>query len=172
MSRTTIAAFSIAGLLLALPLIGAAATKPYGPPWIAVELPANPLNPATRGAALVVRTYRHATPQPMPLRGTAEGLVRNERRSIPLEFESTTQPGVYRVDQSWPAEGSWIIAISAGDDANMVIELGGNDGGVSQGLYYGHSATGLAIRSIRTNQGRLSMRGIDRGLEALALARE
>ena len=172
MSRTTVAALSIAGLLLALPLIGAAATKPYGPPWMAVELPANPLDPATRGAALVVRTYRHAEPVPFALRGTAEGLVGNERRSIPLEFESTNRLGMYRVNQNWPTEGSWIIAISAGDEATMEIQLGGTDGGVSRTSYYGQAATGLSIRSIETKQGALSMRRIDRSLQALALARE
>ncbi len=172
MSRTTLTMLGVAGLLIALPLIGAASTKSYGPPWIAVELPANPLDPATRGAALVVRTYRHSEPVSFALRGTAEGLVGNERRSIPLEFESTGQRGVYRVDQTWPTEGSWIIAISTGDDATMVIELGGDDGGVTRTKYYGQSAAGLSIRSIETKQGALSMRSIDRSLKTLALARE
>ncbi len=168
MSRTTLALFSIVGLLLALPLIGTASTKPYGPPWIAVELPANPLDPATRDAALVIRTYRHARPESFRLTGTAEGIVRNERRSIPLEFEATGQRGVFRVDQSWPAEGNWILAVSAGNDANMVIQLGGNDGGVSRTSYYGQSATALTIRSIRTSNGKPSMRQIDKSLTALA----
>jgi len=109
---------------------------------------------------------------PIALRGTAEGLVGNERRSIPLEFEATGQRGVYRLDQTWPTEGSWIIAISAGDDATMVIELGGDDGGVTRTKYYGQSAAGLSIRSIETKQGALSMRSIDRSLRTLALARE
>jgi hypothetical protein len=172
MSRTTLTLFGLAGLLLMLPLIGAASTKPYGPPWIAVELPANPLDPATRDAALVIRTYRHDRPESFPLTGTAEGIVRNERRSVPLEFEPTGQPGVFRVDQTWPAEGNWLVAVSAGDDATMVIELGGNDGGVNRTSYYGQRATGLSIRSIHTGNRRPSMRQINQNLRELALASE
>ncbi len=172
MSRATLALLSIVGLVLALPLIGAASTKPYGPPWIAVELPANPLDPATRDAALVIRTYRHASPESVPLTGTAEGIVRSERRSIPLEFEATGQPGVFRVDQNWPAEGNWLVAISAGGDANMVIELGGNGGGVERTSYYGQRATELSVRSIRTSNGKISQRQINRSLKELAVAGE
>ena len=43
----TLASFVVAGLAAA------------GPPWIAIEYPANPHDPNTRGAFLTVRTYHH-----------------------------------------------------------------------------------------------------------------
>ena len=52
-----------------------------GPPWISLEMPANPLDPETRNAVLVVRAYHHATPAGYSLAGTAEGVVNGERRA-------------------------------------------------------------------------------------------
>ncbi|NNG16813.1 MAG: hypothetical protein HKM89_10065, partial [Gemmatimonadales bacterium] len=98
--------------------------------------------------------------------------VQNERRSIPLEFEATGRPGVFKVDQTWPAEGNWLVAVSAGDDATMVIELGGNDGGVNRTSYYGQRATELSVRSIRTMNRKPSKRQITQNLKAIASAVE
>ena len=59
--------------LLALTL--AAAPLHAGPPWISIELPANPLNATTRGMFLLVRSYHHGDAMQMPVTGTATGLV-------------------------------------------------------------------------------------------------
>ena len=48
----------------AAPLVLAALTASpalAGPPWLSIELPANPLNSTTRGMYLLVRTYHHGT---------------------------------------------------------------------------------------------------------------
>ena len=113
MSRPPLATFSAVAMMLALPLLTTRPTSDpapaaYGPPWMSAEMPANPLDPATRGAAFVVRTYRHSQPEATPLTGTAEGVVDGERRSVALTFRTTGQPGVFAVDQSWPETGaSW-----------------------------------------------------------------
>ena len=62
-----------------------------GPPWISIELPANPYDQATRGAFLLVHAFHHGQPVGYLLTGTAEGIVNGERRSIKLEFSETTR---------------------------------------------------------------------------------
>ncbi len=167
MTRTSLALMSLAALMLTLPL---AASKPAakGPPWISLEMPANPLDPATRGAALVVRTYRHARPEATPLTGTAEGVVEGVRQSIPLHFKATGHPGVFAVDQSWPNEGAWVLAISTGESVHLVLELG-PDGGVTRTSYYNQASADLSLRSVRVVTGKLPARDIEKSLTTLAM---
>lgn len=175
MSRPPLATFSAVAMILALPLVTARSTSDptptaYGPPWLSVEMPANPLDPATRGAAFVVHTYRHSRPEATPLTGTAEGVVDGERRSIPLAFRPTGQPGVFAVDQSWPEAGAWVLAISTTERVHMLIEMA-DDGGVTRTSYYGKPAANLALRSVRIVTGRVPDKQINQALTALAPAR-
>jgi hypothetical protein len=111
----------VAPLALAL-LAGSPASVPstplavpsdaVGPPWISIEYPANPLDRTTRGAYLLVHAFHHGTPVGLPVRGTAEGIVDGKRRTMPLEFTTTSRPGVYALTRQWPAEGRWLLAIT------------------------------------------------------------
>jgi len=116
--------FGVATVLSAL----LAAPALAGPPWISIELPANPYDQATRGAFLLVHAFHHGQPVGYLLTGTAEGIVNGERRSIKLEFSETTRDGVYALKRMWPTEGVWTLVIKANqgpDDApTAVIELG------------------------------------------------
>ena len=58
-----------------------------------------------KGAAFVFRTVGCADPAKSQISGTAEGLVKGTRRSVPLNVMAMGQPGVYAVYRSWPAEG-------------------------------------------------------------------
>jgi MYXO-CTERM domain-containing protein len=84
-----------------------------GPPWISIEMPANPHHASTRGAALMVRAYHHSTSLNMPVRGTAEGIVDGRRVSLPLDIAATNQPGVFALNSPLPKGGTWILAITA-----------------------------------------------------------
>src|SRR5256885_6239612 len=99
-----------------------------GPPWISIELPANPYDQATRGAFLLVHAFHHGEPIGYLVTGTAEGIVGGERRSIKLEFSETSRDGVYALKRMWPTEGVWTLVIKANqgpdDAATAVIELG------------------------------------------------
>lgn len=113
-----------AGLLL-LPGLAYA-----GPPWISLELPANPQNAATRGAFFVVHTYHHGTPTEFPLTGSAEGLVQGKRQTIPLEIRPTGAPGVFAVRASPLPAGAWVMVFHLGDPgspngAGMLVTLDG-----------------------------------------------
>lgn len=99
----------------------------FGPPWISIESPPNPHDRATRGAFLVVRTYHHGDLIDQGVRGTAEGLVGSERRTVRLRLEPTPQPGVYTLRRQWPSEGRWALVISTGPDdgaATALVDLG------------------------------------------------
>ena len=116
--------FGVATVLSAL----LAAPALAGPPWISIELPANPYDQATRGAFLLVHAFHHGQPVGYLLTGTAEGIVNGERRSIKLGFSETTRDGVYALKRMWPTEGVWTLVIKANqgpdDAATAVIELG------------------------------------------------
>ena len=115
------------GLATAFSLLVAAPAL-AGPPWISIELPANPYDQATRDAFLLVHAFHHGQPVAYLLTGTAEGIVNGERRSIKLEFSETTRDGVYALKRMWPTDGVWTLVIKANqgpdDAATAVIELG------------------------------------------------
>lgn len=114
-------------LLVALALL-AAVPALAGPPWLSIEFPANPHDTKTREAFLVVNTYHHGTPTPMQVRGTAEGIVGGERRSVALRFSDTERRGSYALTRQWPTEGQWVlnIALVQNDrpEASALVVLG------------------------------------------------
>jgi len=124
--------FCVAAALTAAAAIVAAtpstAAHRAGPPWISIEYPANPLDPSTRGAYLLVHAFHHQLPVSSPVRGTAEGLVGGERKSIVLRFDSTTRPGVYALRKQWSDDGVWSLVISVvpheDNIAQALVELG------------------------------------------------
>jgi len=119
--------------LLALgSLLAVTAFAKFGPPWISIEYPANPYDSGSRSAHLLVHAFHHGTPVSFPIAGTAEGIVAGARRTIPLEFKTTSRPGVYALHKQWPSEGVWtlVVGVTQGqgefDTAKAVIELGPN----------------------------------------------
>jgi hypothetical protein len=151
--------------LAAIAAAGLAAPALAGPPWISIELPANPYDAASRGAFLLVHAFHHGTPVAFPVAGTAEGIVNGERRSVKLEFAKTSRDGVFALRKMWPSEGTWTLVITVtqgpGDGATAVVELGA-DGSV------------VSIKVPTTRQGdrtvpaRVAMADIDAGLRARA----
>ena len=121
----TITAFALAAL-----------TTLAGPPWISIETPANPYDSASRDAYLLVHTFHHGTPVNFPLSGTAEGIVKGERKTVALEFKNTSRPGVYALRKQWADDGVWtlLIGLKQGEgDFNTVtaiVEVG-RDGQVA-----------------------------------------
>jgi hypothetical protein len=106
-----------------------------GPPWISIELPANPWDPTTRDAFLVVHAFHHGTPLPLPLTGTAEGIVNGQRRSVPLAFERTSRAGAFALRNTWGNAGRWVLVITVTqgdhDDVAQAMVKIGEDGQVA-----------------------------------------
>lgn len=116
MLRWTFLPLSSAGLTLML-LLADATPALAGPPWISVEYPANPHHGDTRGALMLVHTYRHSGPMHAPITGTAEGLVAGQRRSLPLQITPSARDGVYAVRGAIPKQGAWVLTLTMTDSA-------------------------------------------------------
>jgi hypothetical protein len=84
-----------------------------GPPWIAIEYPANPHDANTRGALLTVRTYHHGELMSYDLVGTAEGIVNGRRQTMAIDIRRLPQTGMYAVRWQKPAQGTWVLVITA-----------------------------------------------------------
>ena len=122
----------ITRLLATAALLGTTAFAAFGPPWISIEYPANPYDSGSRDAYLLVHAFHHGTPVSFPVSGTAEGIVAGARRTVSLEFKSTSRPGVYALHKQWASEGVWtlVLAVTQGkgefDTVKAIVELGPN----------------------------------------------
>jgi len=114
-------------LVLANTSITSAAALKW-PPWLSIEAPVNPFDPDARGAVLLVHTaVREGRTSVADLSGSAEGLVRGARRSVPLRFEATSRPDVYAVRRQWPSDGTWLLRITLrGTTALVTLDGAGN----------------------------------------------
>jgi len=126
----------LGGALVVLTGLAAATPAHAGPPWISLELPANPHESSTRGAFFLVHTYHHGTPTEFPLTGTAEGIVNGRRQSVRLEIVPTGKPGVFAVRYRPTGQGTWVLALHLGNPgrenaAGMLVSLD-REGGVSR----------------------------------------
>jgi hypothetical protein len=130
--RAAIAVLPLAALLAvaaARPPLRAEATPAalVGPPWISVEYPANPFAPGSRGAYLLVHAFHHGTATALPVSGTAEGIVRGQRRTVRLAFEPAGRPGVYALRRQWDDAGVWTLVVratrEASDAATALVEI-------------------------------------------------
>ena len=123
MRRTLLRSFALA---TALTLSGFSIAL-AGPPWIAIEYPANPFDRTSRDAFLTVRTYHHGDLMARTVTGTAEGVVNGRRQSMPLDIRPGSQAGMYVVRWQRPASGRWVLVINSGNqgivDATAVVEI-------------------------------------------------
>ena len=100
---------------LALTLTAAAVvprTAAAGPPWIGVELPANPHQPATRGALAVAHLYHHGDATGYPLRAEAIGMVDGARRTVRLEVRPVGPQGVFAIHGALPRGDGWVLVLT------------------------------------------------------------
>jgi hypothetical protein len=146
-------------IALALALSAAVSTSSWpGPPWVSVE---------TRpfGAAfLVARTFRRDTPMPLPLNGTAEGLVNGRRVSVPLRFEQEGDANSFAVPRTWGAEGVWVlnIGLDAGDHGAAGAVVGIDRSGQSAFVRFPRSPTGVS-RKATNGEVDAMLRALDAG---------
>ena len=80
-----------------------------------------------KGAAFVFRTEGCADPAKAQIGATAEGLVKEARRSVALKVMPTSKPGVYAVYQNWPGDGAWVVNLKgacANANAGAIVPIG------------------------------------------------
>jgi hypothetical protein len=112
------------GAIVAATSIALTAAAPsFGPPWISIETPPNPFDSATRGSFLIVHTFHHGDAVASGVTGTAEGIVRGERKSVSLTFDTTSRRGSYALRKQWPSDGTWMLVINTGGQKNGVTAL-------------------------------------------------
>jgi hypothetical protein len=78
-------------------------------------------------AAFVFRTQGCPDPAKSQIGATAEGLVKGVRRSVALNVQAMSKPGVYAVYQTWPAEGQWVVSLkgTCGEaNAGAIVPIG------------------------------------------------
>jgi hypothetical protein len=78
-------------------------------------------------AAFVFRAEGCAEPAKVQVSGTAEGVVKGARQSLSLKLRALSKPGVYAVDQNWPAEGAWVVNLRGscdGSEAGALVPIG------------------------------------------------
>ena len=177
MSRQSTIRFAVLGAVLLIPISAlkcghaeadVAATS-YGPPFLSLEVPPNPMRSDTRDAAMLIHVFHHGSPAGYRIQGRAEGIVDGERRTIRLELDETSDPGLYALKQQWPTEGDWVLAIEIAEhaEATLIAELG-PDGGVREGKYHSMSPPIVSLRSVRVVSGEANQRHIESTLNAMA----
>jgi hypothetical protein len=133
---------------------------------LSVEVPDSSTDPQLKGAVLLVRTYGCHQPTDATLTAMAEGLVKGRRQSLPVKL-TPTSTGVYAIRQQWPAEGTWVLAITGtyrGMISSALVELGPNGKVQAEPLGNGHGKGRLA----RIVQRKLNPGEIESVLQARA----
>ena len=161
MSRTPCTAL-LATLMLAL-LTTTASAKP---PWVSIELPANPMNRSMHGAYLLVHSYHVGQVAPIPLTGTATGMVNGKRQVVTLVFDRTDVTGVSAVRRTWPAEGAWVLAINAGGDIGPTALVS-----IANGVVQNVDVPTQTKDGFTTGR-KVTQADVERALKALAVADE
>lgn len=109
-------------LVLLLALLAAATPAAAGPPWIAVEYPANPLHEDSRGALVLVHTFHHGVSREFPLVGWAEGIVDGRRVRRELTITPTYRTGVHTVRGDLDGGTAWVLVLTMTDADTRVVE--------------------------------------------------
>jgi hypothetical protein len=105
---------------------------------------------ASKTAAFVFRTEGCADPAKPQISGTAEGLVKGVRQSVALKLVETSKPGVYAVNQNWPGEGAWVVALKgmcADANAGAIVPIGPNGFIRESSKFFPRPATSAEIES-------------------------
>lgn len=81
--------------------------------FITLGNPAASHDPKAKNAVLLVRPDGCQNPVGAKVDGMVEGIVAGERRSVPLDLIPLETKGTYAVMRQWPAEGTWVVRITA-----------------------------------------------------------
>lgn len=121
--------FAVFALLLAL-----------APAAMAGGIHARIEGPGPDGRTYTVRTYDLAPTDQLEPWALAEGVVDQHRKSVLLRLTPTGEHGVYHIERTWPAEGTWMIRLSLGHPpAPATVATLRADGTVAKNRWYRNS---------------------------------
>lgn len=81
--------------------------------WLEFGNPSASSDPQAKGAVLLVRPTGCGEPAKAVMTATATGMVKGEQKSLTLQPTPLAQPGLYALKQTWPAEGTWVVTVTA-----------------------------------------------------------
>ena len=116
-------------------------------------------------AVLLVRTYRCHQPEKAKVSGTAEGIVRGKRVSLPIELQAVAK-GVYAVERQWPSVGAWVLAFSGSYDGQHTSTVVSLDDRGDVALRETERGTEWDVRTLPR---KLSSRDVARALERMSM---
>ncbi len=73
----------------------------------------------TRHAVLTLKATGCGQPANAVVEGTAIGIVKGNRQSIPLKVFALKEPGMFGVTSQWPAEGQWVLRFVARESGRV-----------------------------------------------------
>jgi len=91
--------------------------------------------PAKDGTYNLV-TYSCSGAESMRPTGWAEGVVKGERRTLPLALQPARTAGSYAFQRTWPKEGKWLVRLTfANPNAPALVAQIGHDGRVGDSKF-------------------------------------
>ena len=138
---STLVRLAVAALVLSALALAAGFTFSIGSPVASQDF-------RFKTAVLALRTEGCAEPAKAQISGTAEGMVKGERRSVVLRVTAASKPGVYAVEQSWPAEGAWVVnlrGVCAGETAGALVPIGPKGFIRESSKFFSRPATGAEV---------------------------
>ena len=131
--------------------------------FLSVSTPERPSD----DSVLLVSPQGCGQPRDAKISGSAEGLVKGHRLSLPLDMKMDSS-GTYRIRREWPQEGVWVLAVTAtygGLTRSVLVELG-SDGFARR---VKKKSTGESVPFAgRTSLHKLTSGEIDTALHALS----
>jgi hypothetical protein len=92
--------------------------------------------PARDGVTYTVLTYSCSGVASMRPSGWAEGVVKGERRTIPLALQPAKIDGGYVFQRAWPQDGRWLVRLTfANASAPALVAQIGHDGRVTDSKF-------------------------------------
>jgi plastocyanin domain-containing protein len=113
---------------------------------------------------LTVNTFGCHEPQNAVVSAKAVGLVRGRQESMELKLDQIA-PGDYQIAKQWPADGAWVIAVTAdyrGSVSSALIRLG-TDGSIPSEL--ANSADSSGPNSVQLVPRKLTAADLDSALK-------
>ncbi len=131
--------------------------------FLSVSTPERPSD----DSVLLVSPQGCGQPSDAKISGSAEGLVKGHRLSLPLDMKMDSS-GTYRIRREWPQEGVWVLAVTAtygGLTRSVLVELG-SDGFARTARTVKKGSTGELVPW--TSLRKLTSGEIDTALQALS----
>ena len=79
--------------------------------WLQLGNPEASAEARQANAVMTIKAVGCHDPATARVTATAVGMVKGDRRSIPLELTRLKEPGMYAIAQQWPSEGKWVIEL-------------------------------------------------------------